>query len=284
MFVLKKLIFTVAALSMLFHSSAYAAEPMKIRMKNQGDAASIAISSDVKPEVKNNRTMVPLRVISENLGAAVHWSGSKVVLTKNKVEITLEPSSRIAVKDGKTVTLDVKPYLKNNRTMVPLRLIAETFDCKVSYNNAAVTIETKPLIIDGVEVKALQQEYHMTMGGIVNQINGNSYIEAIYNLFIKNKGNKVEAPASYTWMSHPSTGDYYKIGQYDFIDQEGNSIQRFDIYSLVQSSDGDPEVLIYEAKEEQWYTFNYKVSQDIWQFIDTAAKNGLLTEISNTVP
>ena len=32
----------------------------------------VTIASDVKPEVKSNRTMVPLRVISENLGQMSH--------------------------------------------------------------------------------------------------------------------------------------------------------------------------------------------------------------------
>ncbi len=284
---MQKLISAVAAISVLISaSSAYAAEPVKLLIKNQADDASIAISSDVKPEIKNNRTMVPLRVISENLGAKVNWSGSEVVLTKSNVKIILQLNSNTAVKNGKTEPLDVKPYLKNNRTMVPLRFIAEMFGCNVSYSNSAVTVETKPLIIDGVEVKALQQEYHLTMGGVVNQINGNAYNEAIYNIFVENKGKKVEAPSNYTWNSHPSPGDYYKVGQYDFLDKKGNSIKRFDIYTLVREAptEGDPEVLIYEANENQWYMFKYTASQDIRQLIDVASTNGFLKQISNTAP
>ena len=284
---MKKLISAATAISVLISaSSAYAAEPVKLLMKNQADDASIAISSDVKPEIKNNRTMVPLRIISENLGAKVNWSGSEVVLTKSNVKIILQLNSNTAVKNGKTETLDVKPYLKNNRTMVPLRFIAEMFGCNVSYSNSAVTVETKPLIIDGVEVKALQQEYHLTMGGVVNQINGNAYNEAIYNIFVENKGKKVEAPSNYTWNSHPSPGDYYKVGQYDFLDKKGNSIKRFDIYTLVREAptEGDPEVLIYEANENQWYMFKYTASQDIRQLIDVASTNGFLKQISNTAP
>ncbi|GIO15913.1 hypothetical protein J19TS2_54680 [Cohnella xylanilytica] len=284
---MKKLISAATAISVLISaSSAYAAEPVKLLMKNQADDASIAISSDVKPEIKNNRTMVPLRIISENLGAKVNWSGSEVVLTKSNVKIILQLNSNTAVKNGKTETLDVKPYLKNNRTMVPLRFIAEMFGCNVSYSNSAVTVETKPLIIDGVEVKALQQEYHLTMGGVVNQINGNAYNEAIYNIFVENKGKKVEAPSNYTWNSHPSPGDYYKVGQYDFLDKKGNSIKRFDIYTLVREAptEGDPEVLIYEANDNQWYMFKYTASQDIRQLIDVASTNGFLKQISNTAP
>ncbi len=282
---MKKLITAVAVLSMMiFTSSAYAAEPVKILMKNQTDGASTAISSDVSPEIKNSRTMVPLRVISENLGATVKWSDSEVVLTKSDVEVILQLNSNTAVNNGEMVRFDAKPYLKNNRIMVPLRFIAETFGGNVSYSNFAVTVETKPLVIDGVKVKVLQQEFHMTMGGIVNQINENAYNEVIYNIFVDNKGKKVEAPSNYHWHSHPSTGDYHKGGQYDFLDQEGNSIKRFDIYSLVQSTDSDPVVLIHEVNDDQWYKFNRKAHLDILRLIDTASRNGFLTEISNNVP
>ncbi|MBN2983813.1 copper amine oxidase N-terminal domain-containing protein [Cohnella algarum] len=284
---MKKLISAVAALCLLiFASSVYAAEPVKILMKNQDDATTIAISSDVSPDMKNNRTMVPLRVISENLGATVNWLDSAVVLTKSNVEVILQLNSNKAVINGKTVLFDAKPYLKNNRTMVPLRFIAEAFGSDVSYSNNAVTVETKPLIIDGVTVKALQQEYYLTMGSVVNQINGNSYNEVIYNIFVENKGKKVEAPSNLSPSSLPNSGDYYKAGQYDFLDLEGDSIKRFDIYSLARSLpvDGDPEVLIYEGNENQWYRFNYAASLEILQLIDTASKNGFLKQISNTAP
>ena len=111
---MKKLISAVAALSLLIPaSSAYAAEPVKILMQNQADVTTIAISSDVSPDIKNNRTMVPLRVISENLGATVNWSDSEVVLTKSNVEVILQLNSNTAVINGKTVLFDAKPYLKN---------------------------------------------------------------------------------------------------------------------------------------------------------------------------
>ncbi len=284
---MKKLISAVAALSvMIAVSSAYAVESVTILLKNHADLTPIAISSDVSPDIKNNRTMVPLRVISESLGATVNWLDPEVVLTQNNVAIVLQLNSHTAVINDTTVQLDVKPYLKNNRTMVPLRLIAEAFDCDVRYSDNVVTVETKPLVIDGVKVHTLQQEYRMTMGGVVNQINGNTYNGAIYNIFAENRGKKVEAPSSYTWSSHPSSGEYYKAGQYDFLDLEGNSIKRFDIYTLVRTepTEGDPEVLIYEANENQWYMFHYTASQDIWRLVDTARMNGFLTEISNTVP
>lgn len=263
-------------------STAYAAE-MQIKVDG------VAIASDVKPEIKNNRTMVPLRVVSENLGAAVDWSNSEVTLTKSDMKVILKLNSSTAEKNGEKVQLDVKPYLKNNRIIVPIRFIAEAFECNVNHSNFTVSIDTMPLVIDGVQVKALQQEYRMTMGGVVQQINGNAYNESIYNILVENKSEKVEAPASYSWMVNIDTpGSYYKNAQYDFLDQKGNSLARFDVYSLIRALpsellSGYPEILIHDVSKDEWYLFSDTATQSIYQLMDTASKNGFLTIISNTV-
>ena len=243
----------------------------------------------MKTEIKNKRTMVPVRVISENLGASVKWSNSEVILAKSDMKVILTLNSSTAKKNGETMRLDVKPYMKNNRIFVPLRFIAETFGCNVNYSNFAVTVDTEPLFIDGVQVKELHQEYHMTMGGVVQQINGNAYNETIYNIFVENKGEKVEAPANYSWrLTIDTPGSYYKDAQYDFLDQKGISLVRFDVYSLIRSFPselltGYPEILIHDVSKDEWYLFSDTARQSINQLIDTAAKNGFLTIISNTI-
>lgn len=49
--------------------------------------------------------------------------------------IKLKIGSRILNKDGQITTMDVVPFLKNNRTFVPLRFIAEAFGKMVEWNN-----------------------------------------------------------------------------------------------------------------------------------------------------
>jgi len=149
-------------------------------------------------ETINNRTFVPLRVISEDLGARVDWSNSGVTVTKSGTQVVLKLFSDTAVKNGKEVSLDAKPYLKSNKIIVPLRFLSETFGCNVSYKNSIIIIATSPFIINGVKVKVLQYEYHMIMGGVISQIKGNVYNKNIYDTFIENMGNKVDAPASYS--------------------------------------------------------------------------------------
>jgi len=258
---------------------AYASSDIRIVMEG------VEIAADVKPEVKNNRTMVPLRIISENLGATVNWSGSEVTLAKRGRNVTIDLESGTTVIDGTKMALDARPYARNNRTMVPLRFLAEALGSRVHYGNSTVTVDTDPLVIDGVRVKALQQEYHMTMGGVVNHVTGNAYIEAIYNVMTDNKGSKVEEPSDYTWSVHYTVpGGYYKSGQYDFLDEADRSLARYDIYSLVTNMDAASEYLIYDAGEDAWYSFDRAASQSIYRFIDTAAANGFLKMIYNDVP
>lgn len=249
----------------------------------------MAITSDTKPEIKNKRTMVPLRVISENLGASVEWYNSEVILAKSDMKVILQLNSDTAEKNGEKIHLDSKPYMKNNRIFVPLRFIAETFECNVEYINHVVTVDTEPLVIDDAQVKALQYEYRMTMGGVISQIYGNAYNETIYSTFIENKGQKVEAPASYSWMHNIDIpGSYYKNAQFNFLDTQGNSIVQFDVYSLIHAFPselltGYHEILIHDVTKDEWYLFSDTARQSIQQFIDNAAKNGFVRVTSNTV-
>ncbi|MGO4548631.1 stalk domain-containing protein [Paenibacillus sp. 2TAB23] len=274
--------FLLAILLFITSSTAYAAA---IQIKIDG----VTIASDVLPEIKSKRTMVPLRVISENLGASVEWSNSAVILTKNDLKVIVSLNSSTAEKNGEKMLLDVKPYMKSNRIFVPLRFIAETFGGHVHYSKSTVSVDTKPFLIEGVQVKTLQQEYHMIMGGVVQQVYGNSYNEAIHSIFVKNKGEKVEAPANYSWsLQLEIPGSYYKNGQYDFEDYKGNKLASFDIYTLIHSYpaetlSGYPEVFLHDVKENAWYMFSEAALHSINHLMGTAAKNGFLTIISDTV-
>lgn len=249
----------------------------------------VAIATEVNPEVKNNRTMVPLRLIGENLDAQVKWNKTEVTLVKSKMTVRLNTNSSIALKNGVKVQLDAKPYMKNNHIYVPLRFIAETFQAKVSYNNATVQIDTVPLKIDGVAVKAFQQEYHMFMGGVVQQIKGNAYNEALYRLIEENKGKAIQEPANYSWnLNLDDTDAYYKNGQFEFLDAKGASIKRFDIYSLQNASpEGTspayPQIVVHDYLANQWFEFSRSAQESMEQLINTASTNGFLTIISNTV-
>lgn len=101
------------------------------------------IDSDVNPFIENDRTMVPIRVIAENLGYEVEWEDAtrKVTISSNGTYIELFINKNYAVNNGEREFLDVSPLLKNERTFVPLRYIAEAFNQVVIWDNDNRSVE-----------------------------------------------------------------------------------------------------------------------------------------------
>ena len=96
----------------------------------------IAIEDD-KAEIINGRTFVPLRAISEKLGAKVeyfHEKDRQIVIEKDKYKIVMNVEKLDAKLNDRDIKLEVKPYIKEGITMVPLRFISETFGENVKWD------------------------------------------------------------------------------------------------------------------------------------------------------
>ncbi len=92
---------------------------------------------DVAPIIKNSRTMLPIRVIAENLGGHVEWDGRlrKVTIEKDNTFIELFIDSAFAKVNGKVVILDSPAFISENRTYLPVRFIAENLGAEVLWND-----------------------------------------------------------------------------------------------------------------------------------------------------
>ena len=123
---------------------------------------------------KTQRTMVPIRIISENMGYDVDWSKDtwgkgerKVWISNNTTRIELEIGKSTAIVNGKVVPIDrdektgkpvdTKAELVGSRTYVPIRFITEAMGGKVVYDrkdgNHYIAITTGKEIIDEPEDK-----------------------------------------------------------------------------------------------------------------------------------
>lgn len=93
------------------------------------------ITFDVQPEVKNDRTFVPFRAIFEKMGAEVSFDAgtSTVTATRDGKTVKLTLGSSTASVNGSSTTLAAAPYIKDERTMVPLRFVGEAFGASVDY-------------------------------------------------------------------------------------------------------------------------------------------------------
>lgn len=55
--------------------------------------------------------MVPLRVITENIGGYVLWQDNVITVTKGDIKVSLTENNTTALKNGAKFTLDAKPYV-----------------------------------------------------------------------------------------------------------------------------------------------------------------------------
>ncbi len=84
--------------------------------------------NDTAPVIINNRTMVPLRFIAENLDAKVEWEAETRTVTVNQDGKRLK-----LVIDQLVEGTDAKAIIINDRTFVPVRYISESFGCQVQW-------------------------------------------------------------------------------------------------------------------------------------------------------
>ena len=110
------------------------------------------LKTEFSPYIKQGRTFVPIREITENLGADVKWNNRdksiKISLNGDVIDMKINsPNVRV---NGKKISLDnaQAPQLalyssprKETKTMVPLRFISETFGYDVDWNNDKVRAE-----------------------------------------------------------------------------------------------------------------------------------------------
>lgn len=98
------------------------------------------------PELIEGRTLVPLRAIFEAMKAEVDWDGntSTVTAKRGDIAISIQIGANVMYKNGVAIPVDVPAQLINGRTMVPVRVIAESFGADVQWNgNGNVVLITE---------------------------------------------------------------------------------------------------------------------------------------------
>lgn len=101
------------------------------------------VKFDTPPVIKQGRTLIPVRAIAESTGATVDWDGETqtVTIVKGEKEIVFNLSENKVYIDGADTAIDVSAEVMNNRTMVPIRFVAEYFGLDVEWDGENQTIE-----------------------------------------------------------------------------------------------------------------------------------------------
>ena len=106
--------------------------------------------------VENGRTMMPVRGIAEAIGAEVNYDNdSRTVTVENEdTMIAMTIGDNEMVVNGQAVMLLTAPEIKEDRTMLPVRDVAEALDCEVEWQQETQTaiftraFQTKRVIVN----------------------------------------------------------------------------------------------------------------------------------------
>jgi hypothetical protein len=169
MAIFKKILFlSLLVGAVLLHIACFAEADIKVVIDDK------ALVTDVSPTIIDGRTLVPLRAIFEALGATVEWNAETVTVTakKDNTIIILKVNDKYPLVNGKQQELDVPATVINDRTMVPVRFIANSLGTYVRWDGELATVSiTTPKVItfnDKNFEKVVREKTGISTGDIKN--------------------------------------------------------------------------------------------------------------------
>ena len=94
---------------------------------------------DTAPFIQDDRTFVPIAFVSLALGANVRWNPKtllnkqEVIISKGGRILTLTIGDRSYMLNGKPYQMDTAPFIKDQRTQVPISFVSLALGCKVEW-------------------------------------------------------------------------------------------------------------------------------------------------------
>ena len=141
----------------------------KPNMVVNGQVKEIDPGKGTTPLIKNNRTLVPIRSIIEEMGGKIDWDSTerKVSISLNGKTVELWIDKDIARVNGEDKKLDAAAEVINERTMIPVRFASENLGLFVNWDSDAKSIGISNfndfyLYIDGEKVSSKEYTYFFT--------------------------------------------------------------------------------------------------------------------------
>jgi hypothetical protein len=171
---------------------------------------------DVKPFIdENNRTLVPVRFLSEEFGGTVKWlsESREVVILKDDTRIILEIGSKYAKINNDTYEMDTQAIIVNGRTLVPLRFVSEAFDFEINY-------ELKEDLNNEMSHVINIYNIHLKIASELEKFNQEKFDVSNYNLSVDDVSNLNSELIDYYPKLYYMDGFYY-----EYIDESVVSLQ-----------------------------------------------------------
>lgn len=158
-----------------------APKPITINVNNK------PISFDQEPILQEGRTLVPVRAISDALGAKTSWNAKakKVTVEKAGIICTMHLGDKKYVVNGESKIMDVAAQTIGGRILVPARVIAEIFGADVQWDaenrNITIALDTSPSPLTPILNMGGSTSGNLANGGFIAQQGDWLYYKAMDN-------------------------------------------------------------------------------------------------------
>jgi len=100
------------------------------------------VTTDVKPEFRQATVFVPLRGVLEEFKAVITFDKKTGTITakRKKTTVVLVVDSTKAKINGVATFMPIPAYIKDGRTLVPLRFISQALGCQVKWEPQYMTV------------------------------------------------------------------------------------------------------------------------------------------------
>ncbi len=103
------------------------------------------VEPTVAPVLKEGTTLVPLRIISEELGATVAWEPTQkqATIKRGNTSVQVSIGQKTAFVNGVATEVPLAPELIQDTTMVPVRFIAEALGIEITWESLEKVVNVK---------------------------------------------------------------------------------------------------------------------------------------------
>lgn len=116
---------------------AYAAKEVKIEIDGKE-----MVPKDMPAVIIDGRTMLPMRQIAQELGCEVNWNeaAQQIYVMRGSDIIVFTVNSKAGYENGKEFTMDVPATIVNDRTMLPVRALADALHLNIKWDDPNRTV------------------------------------------------------------------------------------------------------------------------------------------------
>lgn len=238
---------------------ASAANPVKLQFNGKN------LTSEVPPVIQSGKTLVPVRVISETLGADVNWDPQTrtVTIVKNNDTIILVIDSKDVKKNGIALNKqEVPARIMNGKTMVPVRFVSEALGAQIGWDGATKT----------VKINFLEKKNGMTAGELLEK---STVAMAAYDTykFTANGDMKLVVPKTPAMnMNLTMEGAFRKPAEMYFKETVEAKIPN------APQQKTTVEMYTYDGK------FYQKIDDSEWQPLDITLPADMMAQLQNQDP